>query len=516
MDNEQLKKYGLILLIVVIIIYLMCDSNKTENFQEGYNNNYRYLENNTPIYNEENFASMRRAKKAKSSKSRSSKAPVKSQARAVSSSTIAFPSGGSISDTTQIVTVAPPVPTLAQPQDLMVNNLSFGADKSIYFAREDNDLRLTGGALAVDKICIGDETRCFDITSLPSLTLGNKLMTQYGQQGMHMFSQDPTDSYIFEIFDAEAQQLIMKASAETDYDRFKYGPGTESNYKAMIKYGSATRTTDDADGNGAFINVPDGTEMLWVRVANDRITNIKAYYNIKDTTGKYVDVIGNFVTGFRRLFNISPDGGSAHDSAWASHAWYMIPITKSGNGQNIGVFLTANKFIVDNTQDPYKSCGPLYISGIAFTTNPWKLALNSAFTYAFGLNGLSKYIHPSYNYGLSANDQWTLQMNPMYVPVVPSGKDKLLYFVMAYNMWGANERNSHVYINVNGRVVERLRATYENPFSRHYRSNHPYMACRIPKELINPSDKFLTVSVNVQRNESFMIREIGTHDINLL
>ena len=79
-----------------------------------------------------------------------------------------------------------------------------------YFARENNDLRLTGGTLAVDKICIGDETRCFDITSLPSLTIGDKLITQYGQMGMHMFSPDPTDSYIFEIFDATKKESCCR------------------------------------------------------------------------------------------------------------------------------------------------------------------------------------------------------------------------------------------------------------------------------------------------------------------
>lgn len=96
---------------------------------------------------------------------------------------------------------------------------------------------------------------------------------------------------------------------------------------------------------------------------------------------------------------------------------------------------------------------------------------------------------------------------------MPNGKDKILYFV-EYNWdWvGVN----HGSIKINGILVDRLSTAFvNNPFAAHYNSkrNSRYVATRVPKELIDPIEAFLTVEIDMRIQQSgFYFREAGTHD----
>ena len=58
----------------------------------------------------------------------------------------------------------------------------------------------------------------------------------------------------------------------------------------MIQYGAA----NESGGNGAEIIIPDGYNLLWVRILNDRWTHFNATFNDGNKEN-----IGQFMDGFR-------------------------------------------------------------------------------------------------------------------------------------------------------------------------------------------------------------------------
>ena len=102
----------------------------------------------------------------------------------------------------------------------------------------------------------------------------------------------------------------------------------------------------------------------------------------------------------------------------------------------------------------------------------------------------------------------------LFVPVVPSGKNKTLYIVEHNNNWESG--NMHVSIMVNNIEVERLRTSYSNnPFASHYNSKlySRYLALTIPAEIIPNGAKFVKVTIDMTNcNKNMYLREIGIHD----
>ena len=100
------------------------------------------------------------------------------------------------------------------------------------------------------------------------------------------------------------------------------------------------------------------------------------------------------------------------------------------------------------------------------------------------------------------------------VPVVPSGRDKLLYLVEHNTTWNGTMHNG---ITVNGKQIERFMASYENPFARHWSSKiyNRYIAARIPANYIPSDQRFLSVKIDMSlQDEGIHFREIGTHDLD--
>jgi hypothetical protein len=80
----------------------------------------------------------------------------------------------------------------------------------------------------------------------------------------------------------------------------------------------------------------------------------------------------------------------------------------------------------------------------------------------------------------------------------------------------------HNGITVNDQPIERLRATYDNPFARHWNSKvwNRYIAARIPADLI-PKPKadappLLRVKIDMSKQDNNInFREMGTHDLEI-
>ena len=79
------------------------------------------------------------------------------------------------------------------------------------------------------------------------------------------------------------------------------------------------------------------------------------------------------------------------------------------------------------------------------------------------------------------------------VPVIPNGRNKLLFFAAHENSWDHNLSK----IKVNDKLVY-LRRTFTNPFERYYTSINylAYFAAIIENEYIPISSRFLTVELN--------------------
>ena len=108
---------------------------------------------------------------------------------------------------------------------------------------------------------------------------------------------------------------------------------------------------------------------------------------------------------------------------------------------------------------------------------------------------------------INAKTSWELK-----VPVVPSGRDKLLYLVEHNNNWNGT---MHTGITVNGTAVQRFRATYDNPFARHWNSKQyqRYVATYIPASMIPADSRYLSVKIDMSKqDDDINFREIGTHD----
>jgi len=265
------------------------------------------------------------------------------------------------------------------------------------------------------------------------------------------------------------------------------------------------------DGNGAELVIPEGYDTAWVRVLGDRWTRIKAYF-----LDGGQEQLGHWIGGWRAANCYCPDGSlsDGNESANAQdgihyHQWVPIPARRSGR-----LALITKK--VGNTEGTNNH---FWLSGVAFSKNPWAHAVQSAVGYHWAVNGgdrttwaenWQKWNNDSLT-KIDAKTNWHLR-----VPVVPSDGDKLLYLVEHNNNWNGC---MHRGITVNGTPIERFTATYDNPFARHWNSKiyERYIAARIPASLIKANDYHLSIRIDLtkQANQGIHVREIGTHNLDV-
>jgi hypothetical protein len=296
-----------------------------------------------------------------------------------------------------------------------------------------------------------------------------------------------------DIFDALRAGAIKKLG-NTIYDDKAYSGTNLWNERHIIKFGS----NNDSDNNGAMVTIPDGYDIVWVRVLGDRWNVIHAYF----ITPRNED-LGTWAAGRRGLNCYSPDGTlSDGNSRGNAHQWLAIPAGHAGQLALISKPNTNSDF---------------WISGLAFSRNPWAHAAQSARGYDWAVNGGDK--------TESREDDWNGDVLSVIrprtnlelkVPVVPSGRDKLLYLIEHNSNWNGT---MHTAITVNGTPVERFMATYDNPFARHWNSKfyERYVASRVPAALIPPHVRYLSVRIDMskQNDEGIYFREIGTHDLDV-
>lgn len=306
----------------------------------------------------------------------------------------------------------------------------------------------------------------------------------------------PADALIYDnIFEAVKKGAIAKMGNPT-YDDQSWNPKKPWNSKPLIKFGGDS----EADGNGAQVVVPDGYDTLWVRVLGDRWSVAKVYY----PDGKKED-LGLWAGGYRAGNCYCPDGSLADgqfvggDDVVLAHQWLPIPVPRSGPVALVAKPKTTNHF---------------WLSGVAFSKNPWGHATHSAVAYHWQLNGGSDVSWNTHKW----NNDVLAQIMPgkvtsLVVPVVANGKDKLLFLIEHNNNWNGCMHNG---IKVNGKDIERFIATYDNPFARHWNSKiyNRYIAARVPAELIGKDDRWLKVEVDMRgANHNIHFREMGTHDL---
>ena len=307
------------------------------------------------------------------------------------------------------------------------------------------------------------------------------------------------------IMDCLSSGVIAKSGNPTAWDSTSYASNMW-NGLSILNIGNSSNvypnglkvTFDNSlTSKGPF---DDYSRTLWIRCLNERWITINLY----DGSGQ---LLGSYSSGRRMSTQINPNGSGA-ENQYNVHAWFPIPISLPISSSFV---LVAGV----NTGDNGSNC---YISGIAFSKNPWNHAMNSALSYTWATNGGDTTLWNSNNWNndiLSQLDP-TSASNKTYnlkVPVLFSPYDKLVYIVEHNNNWVGT---MHKKVTVNGTQIENFRTTYTNPFATHFNSKlyNRYLAARIPNSLIKSGDRFVTVSIDMTgaNNGGIYFREIGTHD----
>lgn len=333
-----------------------------------------------------------------------------------------------------------------------------------------------------------------NITVGGNLCFGNTCMTQTAFQNFVKFwnqkdyMYDNTGIKYDNIFTALTSNIIAKYGSPTGWDQTTYVSNMWNN-KRMLNIGTSGGTMSTFAG--ISIVVPQGMNVIWIRILNDRWSNLVLADSSKNMLGMYA-------SGYRWLNQYDPMGGPP-DGYTSFHSWIPIPLSNS-NGGTFGLGGGVN-------------APDGWISGVGFSTNPWNHATNSAVAYVWALNGGTTI---PLNTNNNSNDiLGQIPQNAvttLMVPVVPSGNDKLIYL---YTLNTVQDGFPHVTIFANGTQIERFKTVYINPFATHMNSKIAgrYIAARIPTSLIGSTDRFIKLNIDTTgMNASIYFREAGSHD----
>jgi len=266
-------------------------------------------------------------------------------------------------------------------------------------------------------------------------------------------------------------------------------PGWESNYWRNNPYHqrSLIRLYKSNNWNeGIQVYVPYTPGTLWVRIIVQAEWQGFTIYKNGGTN------MGEYNRGYSSATSISPDGSIG--SGNAKHCWIPCCVPE------------ANWYwIVGGT----RHATLVHISGIAVTSNPWCHGSNTCLSYHWGSNGSSNIGWNSNGWNGDLLAQITSNVNAiLFVPNIYSGRDKLVYFI-EHNNTGEGGKHENIYVQ--DTEIERLRATYSNPFATHFNSKpyNRFLAARIPVHLTNSNLLKITIKTN---DDWFYFRECGTID----
>ena len=334
----------------------------------------------------------------------------------------------------------------------------------------------------------------------------------------NLYSPDEGDAIIYQsIFVALSSQVIAKKGTPSNWNDTTYKTNL-FNGLPILNVGSDPTNTFT---NGLTITVPINKNVIWLRILNERNT----CFTLFDNGG---NIVGSYASTNRNLCKLSPNGGL---SDYNTHAWMPMPVPTSGT------------YVLNICGKDANGAIPVsdgWLSGIAFSTNPWNHAMNSALAYVWSLNSSTlKTTNVIYNNG-NWNGDYLCRINPgslakLSVPIIYSGAstDKLFYLIEHNNNWdGCSHKGINVVVNevVNGITIpksipiENLRATYYNPLSRqNNKIYNRFIASRIPSSIINQifgsspvigAIKWVLIQVDMTgiTTEGIYFREAGTID----
>lgn len=260
-------------------------------------------------------------------------------------------------------------------------------------------VNIKAGLNVIDKLCAGNV--CISANNLADMINDYSLKNR-------VYSNRQNDYVIYEnIFNAFNDGTLLKYGTPRNYNDTG-NRERDWNGRVMINIGTSP------DGSGGWrVRVPAGMSVIWIRCLNER---------------RCVVGIGGIRfhgCGWRNKACVTPNGdfdiGQPMRGSTNLHRWFPIALPQGSGGKTFNLFGANTR-----SNDPW-------INGIAFSTNFWNHASFPAVTYENAPNGGTA-IGFSTNYGNDAvaviNRGQTVNIP---VPVIDSGKDKLMYFIMAYD-----------------------------------------------------------------------------------
>lgn len=399
--------------------------------------------------------------------------------------------------------------------EVSLDNVFFNEDVNI--KEEDEIINFNSKTMnvQVDTICFNNKSICmpiktlnkvvdvmyntYDVTNLnkvkEEMSFGTKLKI-FDQEMNYIFSQDDNDYVIYDnIFEPFKQKIIsIKGSPTSDILTYEQKTLITKN---AIKIGN----NNEISGNGCIIVIPSSKfKLLWLQVPINRWTIVEAKY--EDGTP-----IGIFGDGFSTQNIFTPNGTDTNVTN--DYLWMSIPIMFPDKK----VVITPKDIITTSDANPIST--GVWLFGLGFSTNPWNYTYTNSRVLSSANNGGSKIGFNSNNWnGYPLGFINSGQQSTLYIPVIPSNYNKMLYVLTHNDDWNSS---LHTGITVNGVQIERL-FSYNNAFNRHFTNiggNQyvKYMAAIVPKELINKTDRFLKVTFDMtKQNNNLFFRLIGTHD----
>ena len=237
--------------------------------------------------------------------------------------------------------------------------------------------------------------------------------------------------------------------------------------------------------------------MIWIKLKNImKVYCLEAYYTINSKLGERK--IGVYCNGDKKTGYISPEGIDLNNYD-RLYFWINIPILSN-----------ENEILIRYNNISRKK--PIF-EGFAFNINTWGFISNNGFSFVNNLNGeklqRGKYKNGNCEYFIKNHNFFTIN-----VPIVANNKDKLFFIV--FNKIN-HELNLNTNITIGNFSIEKIRKSYNNPFSRYFNSLplKIYYAAKIPKEIINKYDNFIKIKFGKFPFGSRLIfSEAGTHDFS--
>ena len=358
-----------------------------------------------------------------------------------------------------------------------------------------------------------DNTHCMNLSMFTQMSSLNSYVFGIGQK---MYLPDSKNCSIFEIVDGLKNGIVVASTPPSS--TYSATPFVSQNINNITFAG-----TTEKPGTGIVFNLPATHTVIWLRVQTGYLTVVSVY---SGTTW-----LGNYTSSYYRYSNnFSPDGSTADSNLY--YNWMPIALGIHYSTINVTpIFPTNSNFV---------------ISGVATSTNPWNHISDHAISYYYNINKTQIVSNPVILTGTwtAASTGWDSMItlpagviSTLYVKIIPSTNDKLLYIIGNNDIGSQYSPNTYpkIYINIGNTGgsatsgstinVERLTTTYVNPFSTHYNTRYgsKYMALRIPASLITTAVSSmtptplpviqLTVTFDLTLDTAgFIIREMGTHD----